>query len=230
MRRLARFGGAVAIAAVVALSLPGAAAMAASPGAGASGGGGGGGGGLPAFNSTTCPTITVPGSGGAATCNGVTVTIPTQTTPGTCAHINIGSTVNPVGGITVPNSPSGYALAYAVTVTFTCADTGAKYTGTFAPQASVTVTNPAIQPGRPIFEYFNGGWSQVTNATVTSGSATMTVPGDPQFVFFVPSISGATLAVTGKPVVGEGIVAGLLFALGALGVWRVSRRRSLTRA
>jgi hypothetical protein len=229
-RQLARLGGFVAVTALVALTIPTAAAFAADPGPGTSGGGGGGGGGNPAPSSTTCPTITVdPGTGGSGSCNGVTVNVPAQPA-GPCTKINTTVTVNPVGAIAVPNPPAGFSQVYAVTVAFTCSNTGQKYTGAFTPTATVTVTNPSIQPGHPIFEFANGTWSQVANATVTAGSATFSVAGDPQFVFYAPAISGATLAVTGKPVVGEGILAGALFALGLLGMWRVARRRTLARA
>jgi hypothetical protein len=229
-RQFARLGGFVAVTALVALTIPTAAAFAATPGPGASGGGGNGGSGNPAPNSTTCPTITInPGTGGSGSCNGVTVTLPAQPA-GPCLNIIATITVNAVGAIAPPNPPAGFHQVYAVTVAFTCSNTGAKYTGSFTPTATVTVTNPSIQPGQPIFEFAGGTWSQVTNATVTAGSATFSVAGDPQFVFYAPAISGATLAVTGKPVVGEGILAGALFALGLLGMWRVTRRRTAVRA
>jgi hypothetical protein len=229
-RQLARIGGLVAVTALAALAIPTAAAFAATSGPGASGGGGSGGGGNPAPTSTVCPTITVdPATGGSGTCNGVTVTIPPQQ-GGSCTNIIATITVNPAGAIAVPNPPAGFSQVYAVTVAFTCSNTGAKFTGTFSPPASVVVTNPNIAPGRPIFEFLDGAWSQVTNATVTAGSATFSIPMDPQFVFYAPPISGGTLAVTGKPVVGEGILAGGLFALGVLGVWRVTRRRTPIRA
>jgi hypothetical protein len=226
-RQLARLGGFVAVGVLVALTLPAGAAFAASPGAGASGGGGGGGGTPPGPSSTVCPTITVnQGTGGSGTCDGVTVTIPAKgSSNANCGNIIVTVTVNPVGAIAVTNPPAGYSQAYAVTAAFTCSATGAKFTGTLSPAATVVVTNSSIAAGRPIFEFVNGAWSQVTNATVTTGSATFTVPTDPQFVFYVAPIAGGTLAVTGKPVVGEGILAGLLLALGSLGVWGATRRR-----
>jgi hypothetical protein len=224
-RQLARLGAMMALTAVVALALPAASAFGAAAGPGASGGGSSGGGSAPTPNAIVCPTITVDSStGGSGTCDGVTVTVPTQTST-TCPDIIATITVNPVGAIAVPNPPSGYVQAYAVTVKFTCSSTGAVFTGTLSPAATVVVTNAAIAAGRPIFEYAGGAWSQVTTATVTTGSATFTVPTDPQFVFYAPVIAGSTVAVTGKPVVGEGIVAGVLFALGLLGIWRATRRR-----
>jgi hypothetical protein len=224
-RQLARLGGMMAITAIVALTLPAASAFAASAGAGASGGGGGGGGTGPSASSTVCPTITVDSStGGSGTCDGVTVTIPTQTST-TCPDIIVTITVNPVGAIAVPNPPAGFTQAYAVTVTFTCSSTGAAFTGAFNPDATIVVTNSSIASGRPIFEFDNGTWTQVTNATVTVGSATFTLASDPQYVFYAPVIAGGTVAVTGKPVLGEGILAGTLFALGLVGIWRATRRR-----
>jgi hypothetical protein len=225
-RQLARLGGFVAVTALVALTLPAASAFASSAGSGASGGGGGGGGAPPSPSATVCPTITVdPGTGGSGTCDGVTVTVPAQNPVGACTNILVNITVNPVGAIAVTNPPAGFSQAYAVTAAFTCSNTGAKFTGTLNPAATVTVTNAAIAPGRPIFEFVNGAWSQVTPATVTAGSATFTVASDPQFVFYETTIAGGTVAVTGKPVVGEGILAGVLFTLGLLGVWGATRRR-----
>jgi hypothetical protein len=71
-----------------------------------------------------------------------------------------------------------------------------------------------------------------SSATVTAGSATVTFDSDPNFAVLAPTgtatcaVPGATGATTGKPFLGEGILAGLLLLLGATGLGYARRRRA----
>ena len=72
-----------------------------------------------------------------------------------------------------------------------------------------------------------------TDATVTSGVAVVRFDTDPDFAVLSPTktmrrapIPGATRPVTGKPLLGEGILAGALLMLGASGIVVGCRRRA----
>ena len=71
-----------------------------------------------------------------------------------------------------------------------------------------------------------------SGATLAAGSATVTFDRDPNFAVLAPTgtaasgIPGATGASTGKPFLGEGILAGLLLLLGAAGLSYARRRRT----
>jgi hypothetical protein len=64
-----------------------------------------------------------------------------------------------------------------------------------------------------------------------AGAAVVSFDTDPDFAVLSPlatsatTIPGATSSVTGKPFVGEGILAGALIALGVIGLAVARRRR-----
>ena len=69
------------------------------------------------------------------------------------------------------------------------------------------------------------------DSTVAPGAAVVSFDTDPDFAVLSPSattattIPGATSSVTGKPFIGEGILAGALIALGITGLVIARRRR-----
>lgn len=116
--------------------------------------------------------------------------------------------------------PVGDALVLQFGVNF-CVN-GVKYQGTISPPVTVTVSNPAIHPGQTLF--IQEGSSLVpVQATISNGSLVVTVTSDPNFVLVAASaapgataIPGATTVVTGKPFLGEGLIAGGLVLLGSM--------------
>lgn len=149
--------------------------------------------------------------------SGVTVSVPAGDFSGG-AQVAILST----SGITVPN-PDVIVLSFAVNF----CENGAKVTGTFPVPVTVTVTDPAIKPGQTLFIVTPGGLVPVPTASIGTGSFTLTITGDPEFVLVSATttvIPGATTVVTGKPFLLEGIVAGGLVLVGSLLLLRLRFR------
>jgi hypothetical protein len=125
-------------------------------------------------------------------------------------------------GVTVPN-PDIIVLSFAVNF----CENGAKVTGTFPVPVTVTVTDPAIKPGQTLFMVTPGGLVPVPTASIGTGSFTLTITGDPEFVLVTSTttvIPGATTVVTGKPFLLEGIIAGGLVLVGSLLLLRLRFR------
>jgi hypothetical protein len=173
---------------------------------------------------TGCPTGTVItsstlGAGGgtiSGTVDGslVTVTVPAGSFPD-------GAQVAITDIFSTTIAPTGDTIVLAFGVNF-CSN-GSKVMGSFSPPVTVTVSNPGILPGQTLFLQTSTGLVPVTTAQIGTGSFTLTIDSDPDFVLVTASgptesvISGATTVVTGKPFLLEGLVAGaLLFAGGAL--------------
>jgi hypothetical protein len=180
----------------------------------------------PAPTSDICSTSAVvtsanvgPGGGtvsGTVGPSGITVTVPSGDFP-TGVQVAITS-------FTATVVPSGDAIVLAFGVNF--CQNGAKVTGTFPVPVTVTVTNPAIKPGQTLFLATPGGLVPVT-ASIGTGSFTLTITGDPDFVLVAASsvlIPGATTVVTGKPFLLEGIVGGVFVLLGSLLLLRLRFR------
>ncbi len=125
---------------------------------------------------------------------------------------------------------SGYTvvLSYGIAV---CLN-GVKYTGSFSP-VPVSVTGSNLISGAQLFVLNGTTYQQVTGATVSVGSITYSLTSDPTYEAAVPSssvtataIPNATVVVTGKPFLLEGIVAFLLFAMGVFLLIRLRFRHS----
>jgi hypothetical protein len=221
-RRSLRRGASVAalgIGALVVTSVP-------AFGAGTSYGGGGGGTsnfpGLPGSVVTTC-TLTAAASSCVATIGGNTITINIPAgdlPPGAQLVITSITGDTPIDGTPV--------LEFALGVF----NNGAKITTSFAQPLTVTVSGADITSSTKVFEQTSTGFTPVGAVTQT-GALSFPVSADPAFQLdnsptaSVP-IAGATLAVTGKPFLGEELLAGSLVLLGSgllLGL-RLRRRSS----
>jgi hypothetical protein len=179
-------------------------------------------GGSPGGGTIVC-TVAVPPAGGTVTCPGLVVTLPAGLT-----GLNL-----------VLSTESGPACAVTpgVTLGLYSATTGAKYSGSFSPPATATYSDSSITAGETIVVYnpATGTWGPapaglISSATAGAGSITVTLTGDPTFAVegACGAVPGATVAVTGEPFVGEGILAGVLVAAGLALMWLTWRRRSIT--
>jgi hypothetical protein len=107
---------------------------------------------------------------------------------------------------------------------------GAVYTATFQKPLTLTLTSPLITSACTIVVW-NGGAFVAAHGTVSAGSATASFDHDPSFAVLAPAgpavapIAGATGPTTGKPFLGEGILAGVLLLLGMAGLGFALRRR-----
>jgi hypothetical protein len=166
-----------------------------------------------------------------------------------------GGTIGPVsvdGADLIVNVPAG-TFPVGVTITVTAPDLtaitrpagfivvagagievnldGSPYPGTFLNPINAIFQSPAIRvPGD--VEVWNGT-SFVTDpdSTTAPGVASVNFDTDPDFAVESPvsakatPVPGATIPVTGKPLLGEGILAGALVLAGAGGVATSRRRR-----
>lgn len=128
------------------------------------------------------------------------------------------------------NPTSGKDVA-GVDVAITDPTTGAKFTGTFSPSATLTIQSSSIASGDVVEEMTSGaaGFTTVPG-TVVNGMVTLQFSTDPAFAVQAGSpssgvVSGATTAQTGEPFLGEGILAGGLVLLGGAGLIATRRLR-----
>ena len=185
----------------------------------------------PVAPSTVCGTGSVISSSNVGTAGGtvtatvdgstVTVDVPGGALPSSGVQVEI-TDITPVTTI-----PSGTSLVLAFGVNF-CVD-GTKFTGTFATPVTVTVTDPAIAPGQTLYVQTATGLVQITPTSISDGSFTVTITGDPSFVLVAATtaatvIPGATSVVTGKPFLLEGLIAGAFVLFGSLLLLRLRFR------
>ncbi len=109
-------------------------------------------------------------------------------------------------------------------------ENGSPYPGTFLKPLTVTIRSSSITTSSVVMVWNGKAFVTDTASTITTGVATVSFDTDPDFAALSPSvvsaaIPGATRAVTGKPFIGEGILAGVLVLLGASGLGVGWRRR-----
>jgi hypothetical protein len=108
---------------------------------------------------------------------------------------------------------------------------GATYPGTFLKPLTMTVSSGLITESSVVVVW-NGSAFVIDHAAVTrAGSGTVTFDSDPDFAVLAPTsaaIPGATTAPTGKPFLGEAIVAAALLLLGTSGLAYARRSRAGT--
>ena len=225
-RRVGRFGGVGAglgLAVALAIAIPAfGAGTGYTPGAGPTQGGTATG--LPGtvVSSTVIQPTGGSGSGTVGTTT-VAVTVPAGAFTGPTQLVITDATssaVTPSNGKVVTTFGVGFYV------------NGTKVTGSF-PAVTVTVTSPSITAGSTVYFVTGTGLQAISGAQVSNGSATITITSDPtiEVVSSTTStsvIAGATTAQTGKPVVLELGVAGVLIVGGGLLlVGRRLRRRSI---
>ena len=191
-------------------------------------------GGVPGFGSVVGDVLLASGSG-TATCmiNGATVTV----------TVPAGDFTGPVDVIcqtgAAPTGLTDVELTFAVALF----QHEVKAAGPFTAPIGVTAADPAITAGATVNRFSGTTFAPDPAFTATAGMATGSFTTDPSWAITgaaattatppaaaptttAPStVPGATSAVTGKPLIGEGAAAGAL-VLGGLGVWRLRRGRA----
>jgi hypothetical protein len=184
---------------------------------------------LPGFT-TVITSVTIGPAGGTigpVSCDGAsfTLTIPPGAFPApekvtlTCGNL----------AFLAPFAFTGFTLDAALGVTVQQAD-GSVFPGTFLKPLTLTGTDSVFTAASVVGIWNGTAFINDTNTTSAPGVVTVTFDTDPDFGFMTPTttpkkpVHHATTPVTGKPLMGEGILAGALLALG-IGGLGISRRR-----
>jgi hypothetical protein len=147
------------------------------------------------------------------------------------------------------NVGSGQTVEADFSVALVDPTTGEEMSGPFSSPISLTISDPSIAPGDSVvIVTAPGQTTTVSGAQVAQGDAVVTFTTDPNFAVVAAATSsttttvvgpttpaapdsvvpGATSIVTGKPFLGEGLLAGLLVLAGgavfATVAWRRRRR------
>jgi hypothetical protein len=177
---------------------------------------------------TVAAATSVGSAGGTVTAlvgtDTITVTVPAGTLPDGSQVVitdNSANETSPASGYTI-------VLAYGISV---CVN-GVKFTGSFSP-VPVSVTGSNIISGAQFYVLNGTVFQQLAGATVSVGSITYSLTSDPSYEAAVPSssvtataIPNATVVVTGKPFLLEGLIALLLLAMGMFLLIRLRFRHS----
>jgi hypothetical protein len=174
-------------------------------------------------------TVTIGPAGGAigpVTVDGFTldITIPANTFPE-----DVQITVTAPDLTTIP--PQGGRTVVAG-VGITVYEDGATYPGTFLKPITATFASPDITATSDVAVWNGSSFITDQDSTSAAGTASVSFDTDPDFVVEsvvttkVTPVPGATEPVTGKPVLGEGILAGVLVLVGAGGIAASRRRRA----
>lgn len=157
----------------------------------------------------------------------VTVAVPPGAFPGTVTITVTApdlATIPPLGGDTV-------VAGAGITVGLN----GAPYPGTFLKPLTATFTSPSITAGSTATVWNGSSFVTDPSGTSTAGTESVTFDSDPDLAVDTPvfhrhkrpvPVPSAMAPVTGVPVLGEVILAGVLVLGGAGGIAASRRRRS----
>lgn len=187
------------------------------------------------------PPVTTPAPGGFTT---VVTTVTIGPAGGTIGPVAVDADVTvkvPAGAFATPMQvtltapvlseiPAHAGTTVVAGAGITVSQNGTKYQGTFLKPVTVTFTAPNITAASDVVVWNGSSFVTDPDATATAGAVTVSFDSDPDFAVEAPlspkaaPVPSATVPVTGKPFVGEGILAGVLILGGAGGI-AVSRRR-----
>ncbi len=107
---------------------------------------------------------------------------------------------------------------------------GSAYSGTFRKPLTLTMRSSPITSSSVMVVWNGRAFVADTQATIKSSAAVVNFDTDPDFAVLTPAVAGtaifgATTSPTGKPFIGEGVLAGVLVLLGASGLAIRWRRR-----
>jgi hypothetical protein len=111
-------------------------------------------------------------------------------------------------------------------------ENGSTYPGTFLKPLTLDMSSSSITASSIVVVWNGTAFVTVPGTTARSGEVTASFDTDPDFAVLTPvspattAIPGATSAPTGKPLLGEGILAWVLLLLGASGLAFSGRRRA----
>ncbi|HEX4090261.1 MAG TPA: hypothetical protein VHZ33_16230 [Trebonia sp.] len=112
---------------------------------------------------------------------------------------------------------------------------GAPYSGTFLKPVTATFRSSRISADSDVLVWNGSAFVTDPDSTDAQGDDSVSFNTDPDFTVedqdtgTLTKVPGATVPVTGKPLLGEGILAGALLLAGAGGVVASRRRRATTR-
>lgn len=153
----------------------------------------------------------------------LTITIPAGAFPET---VQITVTAPDLAGI-APLAGYGDMTGAGILVTLN----GAPYPGTFLKPVTATFASAGITAASVVLVWNGTAFVVDANSAATAGHEAVSFDSDPDFAVESPlttavtKVPAATTPVTGKPLLGEGILAGLLVLLGTGGVVLSRRRR-----
>ena len=111
-------------------------------------------------------------------------------------------------------------------------ENGSTYPGTFLKPLTLVTSSPSITASSILAVWNGTAFVTDPDSTARSGELKASFDTDPDFAVLTPAsgattaIPGATSAVTGKPLLGEGILAAVVLLLGASGLEFARRRRA----
>jgi hypothetical protein len=176
----------------------------------------------------TSQTITPAGGTiGPVTVGGATVT---SVIPAGAFPVSIQITITEANLFAVGNAGTARYKAVAG-VGVQVEENGVPYPGTFLKPLTFTIRSSSIVSSSVVMVWNGTAFVTEPDSTVASGAAIVSFDTDPDFAVLSPlagtatAIPGATKAVTGKPFLGEGILAAALVVLGISGLAVGYRRR-----
>lgn len=154
----------------------------------------------------------------------LTITIPANTFPETVQFTVTAPDLSRITPLSGYNNVSGAGILIMLN--------GAPYPTTFLKAVTATFTSSGLTPASVALVWNGTAFVTDSDSTSAASSTSVSFDTDPDFILESPisstvtQVPAATTPVTGKPVLGEGLLAGALILAGAGGVVLSRRRRA----